>query len=243
MKKWMIGILVIIVTVGLGVGGAFLFNSKLALSSTSPFGQYGFSSRSGGQMPGFRQDGRMGQQGGWMNPQFQSPSQDQNSGTRISEDTAVDNAKAYLKNYTEDLKVSEVMEFQDNFYILVKESATGRGAMELLVDPISGNVSPEIGPNMMWNLKYGRMNRMMGTSNATDNSVSIEDALAIAQSALNETNPAATVNSDGVSFYGYYTFDYSVDGEVAGMLSVNGIDGQVWVHSWHGDFISEKEID
>lgn len=242
MKKLIIGILIVVGSLGLGIGGAFLFNNKVPSQRSESFGFNRFSGLMQ-QAPGFQQGGRMGQQGGWMNPQFQSPSQDQNSGTRISEDTALANAKAYLKNYTEDLKVSEVMEFQDNFYILVKESATGRGAMELLVDPISGNVSPEIGPNMMWNLKYGRMNRMMGTSNATDNSVSIEDALAKAQSALNETNPAATVNSDGVSFYGYYTFDYSVDGEVAGMLSVNGIDGQVWVHSWHGDFISEKEID
>jgi hypothetical protein len=43
-------------------------------------------------------------------------------------------------------------------------------------------------------------------------------------------------------FYGYYTFDFTVNGKIAGMLSVNGNTGQVWYHSWHGDFIQEVEF-
>jgi hypothetical protein len=26
------------------------------------------------------------------------------------------------------------------------------------------------------------------------------------------------------------------------MLSVNGYTGQIWYHTWHGNFISEKEF-
>lgn len=242
MKKLIIGILIAIGSIGLGIGGAFLFNNNYPALSTGPVGPGRFAGQMN-QVPGYRQGGRMGQAGGWMNPQFQNQANLQMDGVRINADTAVANAKTYLKNYTDDLQVSEVMEFQNNFYILVKESATGRGAMELLVDPFTGVVSPEIGPNMMWNLKYGHMNQMMGLNNATDNTISMDEALTKAQAALLETNSTATVNSDGVSFYGYYTFDYSIDGKVAGMLSVNGLGGQVWIHSWHGDFISEKEID
>jgi hypothetical protein len=36
--------------------------------------------------------------------------------------------------------------------------------------------------------------------------------------------------------------DFLKDGKVAGMLSVNGYTGQVWYHTWHGNFISEREF-
>ena len=32
------------------------------------------------------------------------------------------------------------------------------------------------------------------------------------------------------------------DGKVAGMLSVNGYSGQVFLHTWHGAFVEESEI-
>ncbi len=246
MKKWIIGLLVGIGTIGLGVGGAFLFNHLFPVTSSSALlnetWQGPYSDKAGpniGRKPGFGMD----RQGGRMNPYspLQQP-QAETSGERISSDTAVANAQAYLKNYSADLKISEVMEFQDNFYIVVIESQSGRGAMELLVNPYTGTVSPEIGPNLMWNLKYGHMGRMMNTTTATDNVLTLDEALAKAQAAVVEKYPTARVNADGISFYGYYTFDYSIDGKVAGMLSVNGLDGRVWLHTWHGEFISEKEI-
>src|SRR5215208_5283699 len=56
-----------------------------------------------------------------------------------------------------DLEVSEVMEFQNNYYTEVKEKNTGIGAMELLINRPGSRVYPEPGPNMMWNNKYGMM--------------------------------------------------------------------------------------
>ena len=44
-------------------------------------------------------------------------------------------------------------------------------------------------------------------------------------------------------FYGYYTLHFKDNGEVAGMLSVNGYTGQVWYHNWHGPFIAMEEED
>ena len=38
-------------------------------------------------------------------------------------------------------------------------------------------------------------------------------------------------------FYGYYTIELEKDGQIVGMLSVNGYDGQVFYHTWHGVFI------
>jgi hypothetical protein len=43
-------------------------------------------------------------------------------------------------------------------------------------------------------------------------------------------------------FYGYYTLDFSTNGKVVGMLSVNGYSGAVFLHTWHGTFIEELEM-
>jgi hypothetical protein len=83
---------------------------------------------------------------------------------------------------------------------------------------------------------------MHRTSQTGDNEISIEEARAAAQKYLDQAEPGATVSADGISFYGYYTFDYSVDGKTAGMLSVHGSTGEVWMHTWHGAFVAEKEM-
>lgn len=44
-------------------------------------------------------------------------------------------------------------------------------------------------------------------------------------------------------FYGYYTLDFEKDGETIGILSVNGFNGQVFLHTWHGLFIEEVEYE
>lgn len=65
------------------------------------------------------------------------------------------------------LALGEVMVFDNHAYAQIVERETGIGAMEVLVDSATKAVYPEMGPNMMWNLKYGMMvgfggNGMMG---------------------------------------------------------------------------------
>ena len=56
-------------------------------------------------------------------------------------------AQQYLKTYNNaDLKLAEVMEFDNNFYALVTEKSTGVGAFELLVDRYTGYVTPNTAP-------------------------------------------------------------------------------------------------
>jgi hypothetical protein len=43
------------------------------------------------------------------------------------------------------------------------------------------------------------------------------------------------------AFYGYYTVHVRKADQLAGMLSVNGYTGQVWFHTWHGNFIASSE--
>jgi hypothetical protein len=52
------------------------------------------------------------------------------------------------------LKVDEVLQFKDNFYAKLVDSA-GNGATEVLVDRRTGAVWIEYGPAMMWNTRYG----------------------------------------------------------------------------------------
>ncbi len=166
----------------------------------------------------------------------------------ISFDRAVEAVQQYLQSYGNgDLALAEVMEFERNFYAVIKEQSSGRGAFELLVNRYTGYVSPEPGPNMMWNTKYGHMagfggmmgwwNRQVGPTPLT-----AEQARAAGQQWLDASFPGAVLADDEVPFYGYYTLDFLQNGEPAGMLSVNAYTGQVWYHNWHGAFIDEQEF-
>jgi hypothetical protein len=50
------------------------------------------------------------------------------------------------------------------------------------------------------------------------------------------------VADDPHPFYGYYTIHVTKDGKIVGMLSVNGYDGTVWYHNWHGAYIRSLEL-
>jgi len=168
------------------------------------------------------------------------------TGTAITIDTAVNIAKNYTASLTnKDIIVDEVEEYTQNFYVLFKENSTGFGAFEMLIDKYTGRIYPEMGPNMMWNTKYGMMSSgMMGWAYGTSSgamTVTVEQAKANAQQFLNAYYPGTTVG-DVDTFYGYYHVDVLQAGQTYGMLSVNGYTGQVWYHTWHGAFIQAVEL-
>ena len=188
------------------------------------------------------------------------------SAAPLTVDQAFQAATTYLAALNNsDLKIAEVMVFDNNAYVRVVEQSTGIGAIELLVNPSTLAVTPEPGPNMMWNLKYGGMNhmgmisggygtmnggnRMMGNSlsistpAAVSSTMSVTSALALqaAQTYLNTALPGTQTAADADPFYGYYTIDILRDGNIIGMLSVNGYNSQVFLHTWHGTFISTQD--
>ena len=181
----------------------------------------------------------------WMGPGMMAPGgyleDAQPQGERLSLEDAVTAAQQYAAALGENLRVARVMAFSENFYAVVVEEDTGRGALELLIDPYTGRVRLEPGPTRMWNVKYGHMRLRVDEIPA--NTLSMQEAAEAAQAYLDENLQGALVEVEGVAFYGYYNFDYTVDGEVAGMLSVNATSGNVWPHTWRGTFIEEKEID
>jgi hypothetical protein len=244
--------------------GGYGWNSN---SATGPGGMMNMMGRSGN---GAGPAGMMGGNGGMMNGYGSNNS----NATPLTVDQAIAAAEAYLANLkNDDLKIAEVMVFDNNAYVVVKENSTGLGAFELLADSSSQSAYPEHGPNMMWNIKYGALNHenMMGNSNgmmgmmggsggmmnmmggngwdatipaevSSDMTVTAEQAIQSAQNYLDANIAGATAATDPIQFYGYYTLDFEKDGKVAGMLSVNGYSGQVFLHTWHGSFIRETEL-
>lgn len=158
-----------------------------------------------------------------------------------------------------DLALDEVMEFQWNYYAIVKEQSTGNGAFELLANRQNGAVFLEPGPAMMWNTKYGHLagnggmmgggmmggGMMGGPTNVQPSqppTVTADQARQLAQQWL-DTSQAGSTTEAPDAFPGYYTVHIVKDGQITGMLSVNAYSGQVWYHTWHGQFVGMSEVD
>jgi hypothetical protein len=189
----------------------------------------------GGMMSGFR--GMMGHGYG---------AQYVNSGQQVNITTAQTIAQNYVASTgNPDLVVKQVEEYQANYYVQVNEKSTGNGAFELLINKYTGSIYPEMGPNMMWNTKYGTMRSgilggIYGVPTATM-PVTAAQATTDAQQYLTSNIPAATTG-DVSTFYGYYTIEVLNGTTPYGMLSVNGYTGAVWFHTWHGTFVQELEV-
>ena len=161
---------------------------------------------------------------------------------------ATDAVNNFLTNLNDqNLELAEVMVFDNHAYAEIVEKDSGIGAMEVLVDPASKAVYPEMGPNMMWNLKYGMMSGygMMGYAPQVDSAagmaVSPEAAVEAAQTYLDANFNGFTADDHADPFYGYYTLHVNRDGQTIGMLSVNGYTGQVFLHTWHGQLLDMSE--
>ena len=257
--KWT-GLILFAAVVGLALAFAFTAVVRSQLSNAAPLQPaiqatpylsdqpWGFGSGMMGRgEPGY---GGWGIGPGMMGGGYRSGAQDQaypGSGTPITLDRAVEAANQYLSAYgSSDLTLTEVMEFSNNFYAEVKEKFTGIHAFEVLIDRYTGAVDPEPGPNMMWNTKYGHMGVMMGgwgRQSAGAMSVTPEQARDIAQQWLDKSLSGTSAAEEADAFYGYYTIHVMKEGQVYGMLSVNGYTGDVWYHTWHGDFIDMKELE
>ncbi len=165
--------------------------------------------------------------------------------TSINVSQATGIAQTYVASLNNaDLKVTQVEEYQNSFYVAVGEKSTGNGAFELLINKVTGIVTPEMGPNMMWNTKYtfgaGWCSWARGTITATP-TVTADQAKADAQQHLN-AYLAGTTTGDITAFPGYYTVEALSNGLPYDMLSVNAFTGQVWYHTWHGAFVQEQAI-
>ena len=167
-------------------------------------------------------------------------------GRDIGMDRAVEIARNVAASYpTAGLVADEVIEFSGNYYASIRENSTQIGAFEILIDRTSGNVVREPGPDMMWNTKYSVMRGGMmggfGAGGTGPMTVTRQQAENLAQRWLDVHQSGTSANTPD-PFYGYYTVDFQKDGQLVGMLSVNGYSGQVWYHTWHGTFIQMRDL-
>ncbi len=256
----LIGSLALVVMLALGVTAAALAQTP------GPTNGGGNNNRQGGMMnggAGYGQAGMMngGAGGGMMGSNFTiNP-----TAQPLTVDEAKNAATKYLAGLNNsNLAIDEIMIFANNAYVAIKDNSTGVGAFELLVNPVTKVAFPEYGPNMMWNLLYGHMSGngynangmgrggmmgggsgMMGALGAINPAsyqpgkmpVTSEQALQAAQTYLDKAYPGVKAGQKADEFPGYYTVDVQLNGKLSGMLSVNGYTGQVWYHTWHGQFI------
>lgn len=234
-------------------------------SGTVPYGMMngGYGGMMGGNMMGMMGSGMMnnGMMGGSGSSQLYGLKP-------LSIDQAKAAVEKYLTGLNNpDLSLKEVMIFDNNAYARITEKSTGLGAFEVLVDPVTLAVYPEYGPNMMWNLKYGMMSGsgmmgyiqnytgtapygmmgggMMGQTTLPTTTgpmpVTADEAVQTAQRYLDTYLPGAQASKDPDPFYGYYTIEILRDDKPVGMLSVNGYTQQVFLHTWHGNFVELSE--
>jgi len=227
-------------------------------------GQFGPGMMGGGQYSGMM---GMMMNGGMMSGQYGSGMMGSFGGSTNVAPLSIADAETAVTNYltilnNDNLSLGEIMIFDNHAYAQIIDATSGTGAFEVLVDPVTKNVFPEPGPNMMWNTEYGMMSggnfgmmggmmgegqyegmmsgNMMGNFGyAPDAEINItaEEAVDAAQEYLDAYLPGKTAEEHADSFPGYYTLHILEDSEVVGMLSVNAYTGQVFLHHWHGDFI------
>jgi len=78
----------------------------------------------------------------------------------LTVDEAKNAASQYLASFYNNntkLVIDEIMIFDNNAYVAIKDNTMGVGAFELLVNPVTKTAYREPGPDMMWNLLYGHM--------------------------------------------------------------------------------------
>jgi hypothetical protein len=256
--KWY-GWLIAAVLVGALVLGAGWFLGQATARGFSPI-----AGMMGSRWPGGSVAGGTGMMGGYgsggsgMMGGYGYSGNSQASPLTIDEAQQAVEATLSAWGYSE-LKVGEVMIFDNGAYAEVENPGTGTGAFEVLVDPITRSVFLEYGPAMMWNVEYGMMGGrtrgmvggMMGGGfrsqptpfDPATAKVSASEAVDIAQRYLDEYSPGLRADEAADVFPGYYTLHTLDDGKVVSMLSVNAYTGQVWYHTWHGGFIEMSDVD
>lgn len=233
-KKTLATLAIVLILVGIA-GLVLISNYPRYPPGYSPRGMMGEDGFWSGMMGGGMMDGMMGgmmqMMGGNMLISGGTPYNP--NGSLITLEQAKDIANRYLASQNNPgLEIADLEEWEFNFYVEYKEKSTGIKAFQMLIDKYTGSIFPEMGPNMMWNTKY-----MMGLQ-AGAMSVTEEQARVSAQQFLDSRLPGTKAEDSGI-FYGYYHFDVNRDEKMYGMLDVNGYSGQVWYHTWHGNFIRE----
>ena len=166
-----------------------------------------------------------------------TPGQNQ-TGPHLSMDEITKLGNDLISNYQTGIELVRIIETTNYFYMIFRETATGIGAFELLVDPVTGQMGFETGPSQLWNTKYG----IWSSGKYMSNVISEVQAQYNAAKFLKNENPMASIDPKPVVFHGYYSFLEVQDGQIIGVLSVNGFNGDITPHDWLGKVLQTREF-
>jgi len=150
----------------------------------------------------------------------------------LTVETAKERATSALKDWGyADLVVDTVTAYDDGFYALVKEKASGKPALEIFVDPAYGTVSAGRGPGTGWNTKYGRGLQWPLPSGKT---ITADQAKNLVQQWLDRSRDRTAYELKVVELPGYFSVQL-LDGEkLSGLVAVNATTSQVWYRGGRG---------
>jgi hypothetical protein len=218
----------IIVIIGVVVLVSLLIAISASTLYPAPWGRSDTRSYSGNNViPGMRGPGMMGSgmMGSGMMGSTGMMALYTADASPITVTDARNRAQSYADRYYPGAGIGDFMEFSLNYYAELRD-ASGMSIAEILVDRYTGAVTPEPGPNMAWNT---------GRRSAAAVVYDLAGGKSRAEQFLAGYLPGATIR-ESMSYPGYYTFDFG-RAEVEGMLSVNAYTGDIWVHTWHGQYI------
>ncbi len=169
---------------------------------------------------------------------------------RLTMDQVEDRVRQYLSNLEDhNLEVKEIIEFTHRFYVVFSEKDTGINAFVGMVDAYTGQMFATHRPDMWWNTKYRGSSYKPSRGSPTLDwpsgpmTITKEQAWNTAQSSIDE-NIAGEVAKAGVveTFYGYYTIPILRQGDLVGLVSINGYTGGICYEACHGSLIDRVEL-
>ena len=229
----------------MAVSGAAVAFGSTQPNAPSNAGQYGYGygmmggygGANGG--PGYGMMGGYSGAGGMMGGGYNAAGLGVNltNGRVTTDEQALAIAKAYVQVLKQNFDIDEIHEFADSYEVELKDAKTGEHAFEFVIAKNGGYVSTEMGPNVMWNTKYGHMN----WGNSGTPTVTAEQATQAAQDFIKQQlGTGYTVEAPEIA-PGYYEFMVLKNNNDYAELDVNGYSGQVWLENWHGPIFKSFE--
>jgi hypothetical protein len=127
-----------------------------------------------------------------------------------------------------DLKISELWEYETAYKAELSDT-NGAKAFDLIVDKLTGAVSPEMGMSMMLNASYG-MSLYKAGSFGINLTLTPQQATAVAQTFVNKNALGYTLDAQE-TYPGYYKFHTRAGAGFGMDIMVNGYSGEIWMNT------------
>ncbi|HUX52436.1 MAG TPA: hypothetical protein VMW73_16725 [Spirochaetia bacterium] len=170
----------------------------------------------------------------------------QSNATRIDASRINTVVEGYLATLPgKELQIAEIVDFQYNYYVRVKEKGAATYSMELLVNPYSGRVVPVGYGRGVRDNDFPRGGRgpwaagpgtYSGTPSQAAQNVSSGEAQKIAADFVKRFSPNDSVTGEA-QFPGHYSMFITDNGKIVGVVSVDASSGTAFYHRWLGTFL------